>query len=244
MGTAHAVKCAMSAIKLSFDDHGFLFTDDQWVFANAFIQSAKTQNPIIALDYHANVFGSLYDRLQGGFSSFRPNDWECVEGRGWVHKPTGGVPKLYHASGNQGQPWMQHVILPYALRSGALGRPASCSSTDASGAQAASNNAHKRAAPAPGESLNASDDNNSQAEALDAQQQQQQSLPPPSSHLRASPRRATGFDLTLQCCIAGFGLGSFLLTAALARHGTAAAARRKKVAASRRPHSPLLARAV
>ena len=82
MGTAHAVRCAMSAIHLSFDDHGFLFTDDQWVFANAFLASSKTSHPIIALDYQADVFASLYDNTQGGFDSFVPKDWECVEGKG------------------------------------------------------------------------------------------------------------------------------------------------------------------
>jgi hypothetical protein len=114
----------MSAIHLSFDDHGFLFTDDQWVFANAFIDGSRTAHPLIALDYKADVFGSLFDRLQG--VDFKPNDWECIEGQGWTFKLAGGVPKVWHASGNQGQGWMQRVVLPYSLESGKLGRPAPC----------------------------------------------------------------------------------------------------------------------
>jgi hypothetical protein len=116
----------MAAINLSFDDHGFLFTDDQWVFANAFIETNKTPHPIIALDYNADVFGSLYDRTQGGFDNFKPFDWECVEGKGYTFKLTGSAPKVIHASGNQGQHWMEREVLPYSLRSGQLGRAAPC----------------------------------------------------------------------------------------------------------------------
>jgi hypothetical protein len=117
----------MSAIDVSFDDHGFLFTDDQWVFGNAFVQSSRSRHPIIALDYYADVFASLYDRRQGGYRDFVPRDWACVEGKGWTFKLTGRVPKVWHASGNQGQHWMQDVVLPHAIASGKRGRPAPCS---------------------------------------------------------------------------------------------------------------------
>jgi hypothetical protein len=126
MATAHAARCMMAAINLTFDDHGFLFTDDQFVFANTFLDSLKTSHPIITLDYYDSVFGSLYDNLQGDFYHFTPHDWECVEGKGWMFKLTGGVPKIYHASGNQGQLWMQRDLYPYSLRSAVLGYPAPC----------------------------------------------------------------------------------------------------------------------
>jgi hypothetical protein len=116
----------MSAINVTFDDHGFMYSDDQLLLSKAFLDNAKTAHPIITLDYNADVFASLYDIQQAGSHDFTPIDWECVEGKGFTFKLTGAVPKVFHASGRQGLPWMQREVLPYSLCSGKLGKPAPC----------------------------------------------------------------------------------------------------------------------
>jgi hypothetical protein len=213
MGTAHAMRCVMSAVNLSFDDHGFLFTDDQWVFANAFIESNKTPHPIIALDYNADVFGSLYDRTQGGFDDFKPLDWECVEGKGYTFKLTGSAPKVFHASGNQGQHWMEREVLPYALLSGQLGRAAPCDRNAAAqlqagqqhqgdgwhGTNATADKAGKKVAPAPS------------AKAAQGAQQQQRAV---VDGYRVPPKlHATAQDLKWQLLLAAVGLVMAFATA-------------------------------
>lgn len=219
MGTAHAVRCTMSAINLSFDDHGFLFTDDQWVFANAFIETTKSSHPIIALDYGAEVFGSLYDRTQGGFDDFEPFDWECVEGKGYTFKLTGSAPKVFHASGNQGQHWMERELLPYSLRSGNLGRPAPCDRNAAARLETGQqqqpqpqgdgwHKAHdtaaaagKKVAPAPSD------------KAVLGLQQQQQQRAAVGGHTVPPKLYATAYDLKWQLLLAAVGLGLCFATA-------------------------------
>lgn len=132
MGTAHAVRCVMSAINVTFDDHGFQFTDDQLVFAQAFLNMTGSGDiPVIALDYNVDVFASLHDTKQRR-PTFKPIDWECMEGKGWTFKPTGSVPKVFHANSGQGTRWLHGDLLAYALRSGILAMPAPCNQDAAS----------------------------------------------------------------------------------------------------------------
>lgn len=209
MGTAHAVRCAMSAIHLSFDDHGFLFTDDQWVFANAFLDSSKTSHPIIALDYQADVFASLYDNTQGGFDSFVPKDWECVESKGYTFKLTGTVPSLFHASGNQGQHWMQREVLPHSIRSGQLGKPAACGPQPAAHQQ--QQGGKKMAAPSPLESAHGLGDSQHEQQ---RQLQQRRRQGEEAGYTTLPQLTATRRDLRWQLLLAAVGLALFFVTAA------------------------------
>jgi hypothetical protein len=158
------------------------------------------------------VFASLYDNTQGGFNSFVPKDWECVEGKGFVFKLSGSMPSLFHASGNQGQHWMQREVLPYSIRSGQLGRPAACGQQHQTAQQHhhQQQGGHKVVAPSPSESVHGSQQEQQRQLRLQQRRRQgEEAEYTPLPHLTATRR-----DLRWQLMLAALGLALFLATAA------------------------------